>query len=54
MDKSEDHGVQPEPAALAAPIAAVLDPRLPGVGTVLTRRHMGAEVRVKIDVEGFE
>jgi hypothetical protein len=45
---------QPEPAAHAAPIAAVLDPRLPGVGTVLTRRYKGAEVRVKIAADGFE
>ncbi|MFO0798555.1 MAG: DUF2924 domain-containing protein [Gemmataceae bacterium] len=45
---------QPEPPAHAAPIEAVLDPRLPGVGTVLTRRYKGAEVRVKIAADGFE
>jgi hypothetical protein len=45
---------QPEPAAHAAPVAAVLDPRLPGVGTVLTRKYKGAEVRVKIAADGFE
>ncbi|HYH63968.1 MAG TPA: DUF2924 domain-containing protein [Urbifossiella sp.] len=44
---------QPEPTT-SAPIAAVLDPRLPGVGTVLTRRYKGAEVRVKIAADGFE
>src|SRR5215218_8637202 len=45
----------PQPASTAAtPIATVLDPRLPGVGTVLTRRYKGAEVRVKIAVDGFE
>jgi hypothetical protein len=44
----------PELASTAAPIPAVLDPRLPGVGTVLTRRYKGAEVRVKIAADGFE
>jgi hypothetical protein len=44
---------QPEPTT-TAPIAAVLDPRLPGVGTVLTRKYKGAEVRVKIAADGFE
>ncbi len=45
-----------EPAArpAAAPVAAVLDPRLPGVGTVLTRRYKGANVRVKVQPDGFE
>jgi hypothetical protein len=42
----------PEAAAPAAPIAAVLDPRLPGVGTVLTRRYKGGVVRVKIAPDG--
>jgi hypothetical protein len=46
---------QPEPArTAAAPIAAVLDSRLPGVGTVITRRYKGADVRVKIAADGFE
>lgn len=46
---------RPEPAGTAAsPIAAVLDPRLPGVGTVITRRYKGAEVRVKVAADGFE
>ena len=46
---------QPERERTAAtPIAAVLDPRLPGVGTVLTRRYKGADVRVKIAADGFE
>jgi len=47
---------QPEPAARATapPIAAVLDPRLPAVGTVLTRTYKGGEVRVKVQPDGFE
>jgi hypothetical protein len=46
---------QPEVERTAAtPIAAVLDPRLPGVGTVLTRRYKGGEVRVKVAADGFE
>ncbi|HYH67848.1 MAG TPA: DUF2924 domain-containing protein [Urbifossiella sp.] len=45
---------QPERAAHAAPVAAVLDPRLPGVGTVLSRQYKGGEVRVKIAADGFE
>jgi len=45
---------QLEPISTATPIPAVLDPRLPGVGTVLTRRYKGAEVRVKIAADGFE
>jgi len=45
---------QPTAPTAAAPIAAVLDPRLPGVGTVLTRRYKGAEVRVKVAADGFE
>src|SRR6478609_4305449 len=45
----------PEPERTAAtPIAAVLDPRLPGVGTVLTRKYKGAGVRAKIAADGFE
>ncbi|QDU23747.1 DUF2924 domain-containing protein [Urbifossiella limnaea] len=45
---------QPEPTSTATPIPAVHDPRLPGVGTVLTRRYKGGEVRVKIAADGFE
>ena len=46
---------QPEPArAAAAPIPAVLDPRLPAVGTVLTRTYKGGVVRVKVQPDGFE
>lgn len=44
----------PDPVRTASPIPAVLDPRLPGVGTVLTRRYKGSEVRVKIAADGFE
>jgi hypothetical protein len=45
---------QPESISTAAPIAAVLDPRLPGVGTVLTRTYKGGVVRVKVQPDGFE
>ncbi|MBN9521366.1 DUF2924 domain-containing protein [bacterium] len=46
---------QPEPShATTAPIAAVLDPRLPAVGTVLTRKYKGGVVRVKVQPDGFE
>jgi hypothetical protein len=46
--------------ARAAELARNADPRpagssrLPGPGTVLTRRYKGAEVRVKIAADGFE
>jgi hypothetical protein len=48
---------RPTPAAESARAtapAAALDPRLPAVGTVLTRKYKGGVVRVKVQPDGLE